>query len=364
MATRSARRSRRRRPHQRRQVRRRAARGHRLEPERDLKDLLQVVLWRHGSYGSTVMLLTWIHAARLIHAPRQPRVALPERLLDPSRVHRHDDHEQLERQQHVNELQDAHDVLRLAAVEIVDVEDDAIDGAKAAIGASRSRSADREESGSARRGPLAQATASSAPSRTSDPRCASLASCSVCAGSEALAASACARASSSRAACEAGGSGLRVGARRIERRLRCDAPSASVAIRRSYSATTRAPALSTLPTASGGDLGPDSRRPPGCAVSDDNSFSKSLAWCHAPDNHRDRWRDDEHEERKNNRTRPTEIAKHSARPGAQPLHALLQLAEILHRPADRLEHAAALHDVVICERLRLRGSSTRRRPRS
>ena len=100
--------------------------AHRQQRERDLKDLLEVV----EGCGLPVqpLLIRLPRLARLTHCPRLERLGvLPERVQQPPRVDADDDHEERKRQEQVHRLQHVDHLRFGAAVEVVDVENDAVD---------------------------------------------------------------------------------------------------------------------------------------------------------------------------------------------------------------------------------------------
>src|SRR5262249_38681674 len=93
----------------------------RLDPERHLEDLLEIVR------GRWLVNLVPIARRRALRRDGQRRVVFLKRMSQPAGVDGHDDDEQREREQEMDSLEDVDDALRLAPVEVVDVEDDAVE---------------------------------------------------------------------------------------------------------------------------------------------------------------------------------------------------------------------------------------------
>ena len=107
---------------------------HRPQGERDLEDLLEEVVRR----GLPAPPAGAVSAGRKLGL----EVVL-ERAEQPARVDADDDHEEREREQQVDGLQDVDDLVGRAAVEVVDVEDDALDVGPRAVAVARRRAGRR-----------------------------------------------------------------------------------------------------------------------------------------------------------------------------------------------------------------------------
>src|SRR6266700_1317106 len=92
-----------------------------LDPERHLENLLEIVR------GRWLVDLVPVAGRRALRRDGQRRVVLLEGVSQPAGVDGHDDDEQREREQEMDGLEDIDDALRLAPVEVVDVEDDAVE---------------------------------------------------------------------------------------------------------------------------------------------------------------------------------------------------------------------------------------------
>ena len=101
-----------------------AAAVHRAQAERDLEDLLEEVLRRRAP----------TQPAGAVAAGRELRLEVVlERAQEPAWVDADDDHEEVEREQQVDGLEHLDDAVGGAAVEVVDVEDDALDVGSGAV---------------------------------------------------------------------------------------------------------------------------------------------------------------------------------------------------------------------------------------